>query len=237
MGSNLVQGYLKIADGLFSPTESKTRDILVSLTDDFTRTQTQIPPEPAAPSNDTYSIFAGSKALGLLGMHHMFVRLEDSDRKVLADIHGIRLPNGSKTAPLEAMLEPGDFEYFSKMQGGANIPVWHGNAADAGIKMQRAVQLIERTNAEHYPYHLLSESCNTLFRSILDVMDVPMPKHLPFWQPGIQNEFKSDVAAVRALPVADGASWIAQFKSGLNDERTKIDTSLAALHHAPSISV
>jgi len=232
-----IAGYRHILQGLFSKEESATRNTLVELSTAFADAQNQplIPhPEAINDNHGEYSLYAASKELGIGEMNHMFLRLVDSQGRVVTDIHGLRLPSHDDT-PLEAIIEPLDFEYFSKMISHKDILLWTGSAEEAGIKMQQAMALTERVNQKRYPYNLFVQSCNTLFHSYIDTLDLQMPKHLPLWFPGMHQKFEDDIEAVRAMHFENGAEWMDRLNASLEPYSATITQSLAGLrHHAPA---
>ena len=88
--------------------------------------------------------------------------------------------------------------------------------------MRMAIALVERLNEVKRPYSLLSQNCNTLLHSLLEVMDLAVPD-MPRWAPGLRRILREDVEYVKAKShekhgCAD-ENWLTQFIGYLDKER------------------
>jgi hypothetical protein len=222
MGHGL-RGYWKTAQHLFSKDESATRKKLLALTEDFLDAQ-DTAPETTPPANDKpYSIYAMNRALGFAGIQHSYMRFVDGDGRVICDIHGLREVEDGE-GYLKGLIEPTDFEYFSKLEATGEKLLWQGSASDAGIKMHRAFEIVDELNEKDLPYNLLFQSCNSLFHRLIDELDLDMPE-LPWWTPGISSDV--DDISQDTHPLINGGAWMAQAQTALTAERAAIAHTIA----------
>lgn len=226
----------------FIISNSEPRKILVDLTKAFTSVARDITPAPLCPvpaNNNVprlYSIYAGSKNIGIAGSTHTYLRFVNPDGQVECDIHGVKEATGKKgSAPLAIIVEPKDFEHFNHLTDNEAALVWQGTAEEAGHKMRMAIALVDRLNDVKRPYSLLSQNCNTLLHSLLDVMDLEVPA-MPRWAPGLRRILREDVEYVKTRPHNDHGctdeNWLTQFIGHLDNERRKMVQKFGDLSEA-----
>ena len=116
----------------FIVSNSEPRRILVDLTKAFASATRNIAPSPICdikPQNDNtsrlYSIYAGSKNVGIVNSTHTYLRFVNPDGNIECDIHGVKEATGKRgSAPLAAIVEPKDFEHFNHLSKNDSVLVW-----------------------------------------------------------------------------------------------------------------
>lgn len=226
----------------FIISNSEPRKILVNLTRDFTSAAKNIGPSPLCriPANDDksqiYSIYACSKNIGILNSTHTYLRFVNPNGEVECDIHGVKEATGKKgSAPLAIIVEPKDFEHFTHLSDNDSVLVWQGSAEEAGHKMRLAMALVDRVNESKRPYHLLTQNCNTLLHSLLEVMDLKLPD-MPRWAPGLHRILHKDVQEVlknqHSNHECNDTNWLMQFIGKLESERQNMVKTFGDLSEA-----
>ena len=101
--------------------------------------------------------------------------------------------------------------------------------------MRMAMALVDRINETKRPYHLLSQNCNTLLHSLLDVMDLKLPD-MPRWAPGLHRILREDVEYIKKTAHKEhncrDENWLSQFIDRLNAERITITQKFGDLSKA-----
>lgn len=222
MGHGL-RGYWKTAQHLFSKDESATRRKLLALTEDFLDAQDTASESPPATNDKPYSIYAMNRAMGLAGIQHTYLRFVDGNGHVICDIHGLREVKDGE-GYLKGLIEPTDFEYFSKLEETGKKLLWQGSADEAGIKMHRAFEIVDELNEKNLPYNLLFQSCNSLFHRLIDELGLAMPE-LPWWTPGIRSDI--DDLSEDTHSLQNGGAWMARVQNALTAERAAVARTLS----------
>lgn len=195
----------------------KEREAAINLTREFTKAAqnlTDIQPVQKAENSETYRIYIGNKHIGMMNGRHLFLRVIDSEDKVLCDFHGVRHGAGD-AAELVVMFEPHAYDYFDHLKSGSDHLIWEGDSARAGQLIRRATYLADMINQEPSTYALLSQNCNMVLQTMLRTMEIEGPQDPEGWTPGYEKFFD---LGHRAREAADQhelhpAEWLSRFKN------------------------
>jgi hypothetical protein len=216
----LARAWHSIYNNFISNDFARKRADILSVSNDFIRSAKCLTCGPEAPEG-TYTIMAGSKDM-VGNFQHGFIRFINPKGDVECDIHGLRDHKGN----LEAFVEPRNIEYFNQLKDRESTILWQGSASEAGAKMQKAMAFVENLNGQNRRYNIVSNNCNTLLRSLIEVMDIPVPQDLPRWNLGYGTVLQEDISASRKhfanAAAPNPVAWLGNFLKGLAQEKIAI---------------